>query len=361
MTMEVFLDESGYTGEDLSNLEQPVFVLASTILTNEVSGEILTECFPKSRAGELKHSVLASRTRGKERIVHFIHELGRHSPEVATFVVHKQYALVTYMIDWWVEPAMRREGIDLYNRGGNIGLSNLIYYTLSSLLPDRAFYQHLTRFQTMMRMRTPRSYNEFWRPVYQAFHKATDGPLKDIFVFLLGGEKKLGFDNLLTLPRPSIDPALTCALPIIQHWHDVCKKPLTVIHDQSSAMASGMWIWEILVSKEVPKVEVGYDRRKIRFPLNVEKTRLENSKEYLQLQFADLLAGATATFGKGLLKQATDSSYAGALREAGIEEFIIGGLWPSNEVDPDMLETVGDNKGSLVEFTYELLRGKRNP
>jgi hypothetical protein len=40
--MDVFLDEAGYTGPDLINAEQPMYILASTIIDEkEARGQIL--------------------------------------------------------------------------------------------------------------------------------------------------------------------------------------------------------------------------------------------------------------------------------------------------------------------------------
>ena len=44
--MDLFMDEAGYTGPDLVNRDQPVFVLASTVLTEAEARDLLTTCFP---------------------------------------------------------------------------------------------------------------------------------------------------------------------------------------------------------------------------------------------------------------------------------------------------------------------------
>ena len=43
--MKLFLDESGYTGEDLINVDQPWFVLASTILGDDEAKALSQDIF----------------------------------------------------------------------------------------------------------------------------------------------------------------------------------------------------------------------------------------------------------------------------------------------------------------------------
>jgi hypothetical protein len=44
-TVELFLDESGYTGPDLIDAEQPVFTLASTNVGEAEARALLESCF----------------------------------------------------------------------------------------------------------------------------------------------------------------------------------------------------------------------------------------------------------------------------------------------------------------------------
>jgi len=69
VALEVFIDESGYTGERHLDPDQPVFVLSSNNLTDEMTFELLARHFTGVQAGELKHSRLAKRANGQKRIL----------------------------------------------------------------------------------------------------------------------------------------------------------------------------------------------------------------------------------------------------------------------------------------------------
>lgn len=54
----LFMDESGFTGEDLFNSDQPVFVLATVFLPEDECQIVKRKHFGAVHAAELKHSKL---------------------------------------------------------------------------------------------------------------------------------------------------------------------------------------------------------------------------------------------------------------------------------------------------------------
>src|SRR5688500_19145835 len=54
MSVQIYLDESGYTGPDLINVDQPFFVVASTTVNNADAAKLLQQAFPKYQADEFK-------------------------------------------------------------------------------------------------------------------------------------------------------------------------------------------------------------------------------------------------------------------------------------------------------------------
>lgn len=74
----------GLTGPDLINRDQPVFVLASTVLTADDCRAMLDEHFDSNRNGEIKHARLAKTKRERAQLLHFFEALLR-APEEACF------------------------------------------------------------------------------------------------------------------------------------------------------------------------------------------------------------------------------------------------------------------------------------
>ncbi len=90
------------------------------------------------------------------------------------------------------------------------------------------------------------------------------------------------------------------------------------------------------------------------FPLNVIETEFADSRSHLQLQFCDLVAGAAAVWCRQFIDQSPPEDYVERLGGAGIEELVIGQIWPSPEVEPDKLGMKGWS-GELVDFMSEQL------
>src|SRR5712692_4988566 len=111
--MRLFFDESGFTGEDLLNSDQPLFVSASTNAEDSFCLDIRQRFFSKVQSKELKHSSLAKTDIGRRRIMDFLVAV-RGSGLFAVWLVHKEFCLLAKLVDLWVEPAMRQQGIDFY-------------------------------------------------------------------------------------------------------------------------------------------------------------------------------------------------------------------------------------------------------
>lgn len=258
--VEICFDESGHTGEDLLNGDQPVFVLASTCIEAPAAQRLIEARFAGIQAAELKHANLCSRERGRRQVLAFLADVDPQT--FAVDIWHKEYTLLSTMVDSWVEVAMHRDGVDLYNRGGNIALVNMIYYSLSTLLPRSLFRGHLLRYQTMMRQRTRDAYDRFWGELSRLFDVA-DNRVRDVLTWLLGAERRLGFDHLRRSIPGELGVTYSSIFTHAAHWAEHLARPLVVTHDASTVVAKNKAVWEAILMADVPPMEIGYDRRKI--------------------------------------------------------------------------------------------------
>ena len=370
MALDIFIDESGYTGEHHLDPAQPVFVLSSINLTDEVTSELLARHFTGIQAGELKHSRLAKRASGRKRILDFIRSvssMGRPDgiPVATLFTAHKKFQLLTLLVDLWVEPAMLKDGIDLYEDGANLGLSNMAFYVLS-LVPG--FLEELLRlFQSMMRERTRGAYEAFWGFLYRAFDDpgeiSPDAQIRkmisDVLVYFLGGERALGARHLAKLPEHSLDVAYSTVDLTAHYWDDRAGQPLRFTLDESKYFAESRWIWDALTRSDLPEVTFDGGDSPIHYPLNVEATRTANSKQVRQLQFADLLAGAMGKFCASRANPSIRSAYTDGLIDTGIVTLAIGGIWPSTDVTPEEMGTTGMSGAHLDYIEAQLKKARR--
>lgn len=158
----VFVDECGYTGQDLLNRDQPIFVLASICASEEQCQELKRKFFGEVNASELKHSTLRRYAKQRRMVLHFLENACSQPRLVKVFATHKQYTLVTRMVNLVVERAFNTRKTTLLFEGVNHYLNNLLFYGIPAL-GGRAFFEELLqRFQTMMRVRTEEAYERFF-------------------------------------------------------------------------------------------------------------------------------------------------------------------------------------------------------
>ena len=279
-TRIIHIDECGYTGQNLLNPQQPLLVVSSVSLPADAADRLRDSCFSGTQASELKYSKLRKSPGGRASVIRFLSELGKEAtasggPIATTFFVHKRFNLLTLLIDWWVEPAMHADGIDLYKRKGNLALANACWVTLESLIP-KEFDKLLRRFEEMMRERSRSSYERFWGVVRKTYDRASE-TVQWSLVFFLGGELRLGFSHLLRLPDRVLDVTRSCVLETVAHYRVSSTNPFVVLHDDASYMSHDHLVWDALT-----KPETSPQPARIRYPLGVEETRPVSSAKHIR-------------------------------------------------------------------------------
>jgi hypothetical protein len=351
----IYLDECGFTGEDLFNSDQPVFVLASTILTEEVCKEILSVHFSKVQAKELKHSSLAKRPRQQDMVLSFLKDVDANFQGTVKFsVAHKRYVLVTKIVDFLIETLAYEDGINLYKDGANIAYSNMLFYIVRSLVSESYFNEMIFSFQEMMRNRTIESYERFFKPL---FEKEFPQVVDELLVLLKAFHMRLGYGFIKSIPENSLDIAFTDALILMNEWKDAIASDdnIILIHDSSSNMAKEKRFWDVLVHPQMAPKVVGFDRRKMSYPLRVEQTRFESSKNHAGLQFVDILAGAIARSFKWVVEGKIDTDTYGKNLSLNMPKSFGGHLiWPSPEVTPDELGTTGEDADDPIDHITKI-------
>lgn len=349
----MFLDEAGYTGPDLVNAQQPVYVLASTTLSEDAAKDLLSACFRHNHESrELKHSRL-SRTRAwRAEMLEFARRVPADS--IAYFAVHKEFASLAFLIDFWLEPMAYRDGINLYENGANIALSNVSYITLRATLGVDGCRELLRKFQVMTRDRTPFAYNSFWDSFLDATrrHPLVDQALGG----LIAAEQRLGWQHLLDLPAHLLDVGDYGILDTVVHWRKRLPQCFfRLVHDRSKMIERNRERWLTILVPTNPKALVGSDRRTIEFPLPVQDLAVADSQDSAGLQVADLVAGASSAVWRArVLNEWTD--YTRALMDSGLIGAAAGGIWPTDKISPADLETEGPFHGDAADFIAGLLR-----
>ena len=276
-----------------------MFVIASLKLDEAACDQLKQTFFGAVKSKELKHTALSGRPKQQQMVLDFMTHLRDNPGVVKLAAAHKRFALVCKSVDLLVETAAHEDGIDVYDQGFNLALANIVYWTMPVFGGEAFFSEFLRRLQIMIRKRTPEAYASFCRMVFTQY--ANPG-LNELLSWYRVSLYRLGSSFLFTLPEDTLDLGFTLALVNMAEWRAETSEELYLVHDRSSAMAKQAHIWETFVDPNLPPAEVGYDRRKMKFPIAIERTDFEPSENHAGLQLADVAAGAMARYARWLAK-----------------------------------------------------------
>lgn len=341
----IYLDECGYTGEELFDLEQPVFVVATHDYSPEECEHFKSTFFSSTNAKELKHNILQRRPSGRAAVLSFLRTVLATPNRVMVSAAHKRYALTGKMVDIVVEPAMHRDGLNIYAHGGSVAFTNMVWAVLQSA-GSTTLKELLRRFQRMVRTRSEVARVEFERFLSQpALVDVIDETLD---YFRLSVFRTKGVD-LASLPRGVLDVSAPLALSCVYGWKMAGAPPQQVIHDESNNMARQKLIWDAILSPSAPAALVGNGSQVIEFPIGVESTTFVSSKHSLGLQIADVVAGAVSAWLGWLASDERVSGYGADLNAIlGPDPSIIHHMiWPSPSVEPEP-----DREGATDSLEY---------
>ena len=213
---EVAFDESGNTGADLLNQQQPVFALASTCLSREQASLIL-ERLSTPQTREIKFSRLRRTEAGRRRIIEFLSCSSLDPANIITTLFHKRYMIVTKVVDLLVENLAYADGIDLYRNGVNIAMSNYFYFCMPTFCGDGRTTTFLRRFVEMLRFRTSRNMRRFYVAVRAMYKHSTDREFAASLSPVLVSETMI--DSILANnDKNSLDPAIPAFVEHCSLW-----------------------------------------------------------------------------------------------------------------------------------------------
>jgi hypothetical protein len=130
MPQTIYLDECGYTGDDLFDPEQPTFAIAVHFFTEDETATLKRRFFGAVQALELKHSSLQRTARNQRAMLDFLQFASKQKGRVRIMVADKRFALTAKLVDFVIEPSMHRHGLNLYEQGGNAAISNVLFGVL---------------------------------------------------------------------------------------------------------------------------------------------------------------------------------------------------------------------------------------
>src|SRR5271157_1191223 len=116
MKRTIYCDESGFTGYNLLDPNQPIFAVASADISMQQAENILRESFPNYRGLELKFSkIWGSKSMGG--LVKFVGHLRTLQDLSFVYMIDKRFAVLTKIVDFLIEPYFTDTGGTVQNLG----------------------------------------------------------------------------------------------------------------------------------------------------------------------------------------------------------------------------------------------------
>lgn len=337
------IDESGYTGFDLLNPDQPFQGATSVAISNEDARHLIQEHFPNSKASELKYRALVRRPKNHPRL------LGLQSDILAnydcvTYVCDKRFLLLLMFLDYAVEPFYYERGLDFYADGQNYSLASLLYFVGPTLLGKEAFEGMQSAFQFAVKEKTRSALCDLvlavretkWRELPEAL-----GPLARY-----SAPECL---SAIASPGVSTDAAFMVLQALISRMEAMTDEPYRIEHDQSRNLLT----YHALLKRYINHVDQIEFRQseisRIKFPLKLASVTQIDSKASPAVQLADVMIGAAVEAAGKLTGRLTGGLDPEAVIEQYADDQIIH-MFPSIDFDEQKHFRRGTQAAEIIDY-----------
>jgi hypothetical protein len=329
----VFCDESGFTGDNLWEPEQPYFAYAAVAISEERAAEIIKEARSKFRlkSPELHAmQLLRNRTSAVKWIIENV------IPTSSVILFNKRFALAGKMFEYLIEPAVSNASAILYDIGFHKFIANGLYVALLTepTLAESGFQD----FQNVMRSGDATALEHVTASLS---NEGLAGFLNEIATFVTCNrralEQEIAASPERAVPRWMLELTTTALISLLTSLSGDEMMPLSVICDDSKPLLTQAEMFDGFVGREDCRAII-CDGRRHQLTFNLaHPIRFGSSKAVAGLQLADLVAGS-AVFA---LKRPDDdfSSFWREISESAIHK---------NSVIPELREFDLSSERGLV-------------
>ncbi len=151
--MPIYCDESGFTGNDALNIDQPYFSYAAVNIEHDDAAEYLKQFRERHRikSPEVKGSALLSRPKGRDAAEELLIDMLPHS---RVYISEKLFSLCGRFFEYVFEPLFAGHNGPLYYSAFNQYIAVTVYM---SFFPYKgnSFKNLIETFESVMRHNTP--------------------------------------------------------------------------------------------------------------------------------------------------------------------------------------------------------------
>jgi hypothetical protein len=293
-TRSLFFDESGFTGADLLNPDQPHFCVGTSWIEDDLAADILRSSFSNYQGAEFKFANIWRRPRNRGGILTFASRLKEISERLFVYWIDKKFCVLTKLVDFLVEPPVHAAGFDFYSGGYAPRYCNMWFFGIKKFATVELYDSTVKVYQQFVRSPSLTTLSN----LRTMLHVMANSVPPELEVFYrsaaLGADTFLQFHDLET-HRDSNEIQLTTVLQCIAWWRNKLADDFAVFHDASSNFFRSDDLWSRVTSSDVPEqLHDSASGTPNRYPLRVISTQAVDSKNSLAIQLCDLLAGLAA-------------------------------------------------------------------
>lgn len=285
--MECFrIDESGYTGFDLLNREQPFQGAAAIAIEDDDAARLIKAHFPKLQADELKYRALSRRSSNHPRLLGLLRDV-LSGYKCVTYVCDKRFLLILMFLDYAIEPYYYERGVDFYRDGRNYALASLIAKAGPTLLGKAALDDMLAAFQGAVKEKSPEAFGALvaaarrtkWRALREELAPLTRHAAPECF-------------EAIATPGVTTDAAMVVLQSLITRMEIMAVGTYRVEHDQSKNLLTYHELIRSFIDHDKPVELYQTEITSLKFPLKLTEVTQVDSRTSPAVQLADVMVGA---------------------------------------------------------------------
>jgi hypothetical protein len=345
----IYFDESGNTGRQLADLDQPLFILGSCDFNAEECEQLLGPLRSK-QAPEIHFKKLRKSGRGQDRIIELFQSDLVTPERFKAQVFHKRFMLLTKVIDDLLEPFLYYHfDYNLYENGQNISLSNMLFVCLPLAVGEACFNEFLSRYYDMCGEKSEEAVTAFYEYLEVMKAAAAQSTLSmERELGMLSMTSAIVHDALDQLPKSTFNPAIPAFFSLCVAWGRQHAR-FDAICDDSEPLERQAEFFTAIADWEAQAAEqqvIGFGNAQIELPLKLNSLAFSASHDSDGIQLTDVLTSALSYYYTKRQKGETEDEFFKKLDGLGcLHDFVSGCIWPTTDVTPEAHGRAGDERG----------------
>jgi hypothetical protein len=339
-------DESGNTGGDLLNRDQPVFILSSVRLTDNQSQELRS--LLTAKGSELKFARLKKSKKYQNEIISLLNHdiISDETVQIALF--HKQYCIWLQTVDRLIEPVLKEDiDCDVYEDGQNIAITNMFFFCVPAFCDPDAVEEYKCAFINLFQFRDEVHIDKFYTAVEKLIASSKDKKFVVALLPILGSYRYID-DILDHWDKYNFNSTLAGFINLIDYWGRKTDTGFNVFVDNSKLMVHHKELID-LVRDINDKREIGTDRRTLKLPLKLIDIKFSDSKDVHAVQIADIIAGAANHYYRAIAEPKYADEFSEKLGKTKLVDLLYSPVWPHMAFTPEELGIKHDDGENILD------------